>query len=183
MQSFDRISCVDHFSDPCWVGIQRSTDGTILIADENTIDVYKFDSSGRILSVINSVQGLDYLKYNYDTNGNLSSISDVYGQVTNLTRDSAGTVQSRSSPYGETTDISYHAEGLLASIQDPANRTLSYEYNQQGLLSRSRDAKGNYSSYEFDSRGLLTSDTDAAGFKKTYGRNYDLNHNDVEAKS
>lgn len=60
---------------------------------------------------------------------------------------------------------------------------MSYEYNQQGLLSRSRDAKGNYSSYEFDSRGLLTSDTDAAGFKKTYGRNYDLNHNDVEAKS
>jgi YD repeat-containing protein len=164
-------------------GIQSNSDGTVLVADENAIDVYKFDSTGKILSTIDSIHGSEILKYNYTANGDLESISDVDGQSTTITHDGSGRVQSISSPYGETTRLSYDADGLLAAIVDPASRALSYEYDDQGLLTRSTDARGNASNYDYNSQGLLISDTDAAGFKKTYSRNTDVSHNEIEAKS
>ncbi|MEW6746638.1 MAG: DUF6531 domain-containing protein [Planctomycetota bacterium] len=110
----------------------------------------------------------DLDRYDFDSSGRLTAITDKSGNVTTLTYEDANwpdQVTGVSDPAGRSLALSYNAfSGLLESVSDfgtPA-RTVSYSYTS-GDLTQVTDVLGNPIDYTYDSNGYLETITDQRG--------------------
>ncbi|MCL6600080.1 MAG: DNRLRE domain-containing protein, partial [Alicyclobacillus macrosporangiidus] len=107
------------------------------------------------ISVPTKDNGANVTTFNYNTSGQLSSITDPSGRVMTVTLNSSGYIQ---------------------SITDPAGRVASYNYDSNGNLisvtiaAQSGSADTATIQYGYDpTTGMLSSYTDANGVQTTYG--------------
>ena len=113
------------------------TDGTVL----------NFDSTGRQTSTVDRDSNTTTFGY---TSGQLTTITDMNGQVTTL---------------------GYNGSGQLTSITDPANRTATLAYSSNQLTSIT-DPANDVWGYAYDSANDLTMLTDPNNHATTFAYNF-----------
>jgi RHS repeat-associated protein len=116
--------------------------------------------------------------YKYDSNGNLTQITDPLGHLTNMSFDALNRMSQRQlaapATAGARPLIKYGYDGIdpVSSVTDPRNLVTSYTWdglgNQSALTSPDTGAAG----MTFDEAGNLKTRTDARG--KTMSYSYDV---------
>jgi RHS repeat-associated protein len=130
--------------------------------------------------------------YQYDGDGNPTSITGPAGGTHTLTYNDRGQPLTVANPEGGTMTFSYNGDATLAAITDPSGNTTSYayddlrrpvtiarpdgttqglEYDAAGRVTARTDEEGRTTSFTYDANGNLTSITDPSG--QTVRRSYD----------
>jgi RHS repeat-associated protein len=148
------------------------SDGTNLFrfptADGKRLDV--FNGRGRHLATLDTLTGTELIRFGYDSAGHLNSLTDVDGNISQVTHDSGGNPSSIVAPFGQRTMLGVDGNGYLASVTDPQNQVTHFTYDQRGLMLTKVDAKLGLSQYGYDANGRLQSDKDPFGGSKTISR-------------
>ncbi|MDD3020690.1 MAG: DUF6531 domain-containing protein [Alphaproteobacteria bacterium] len=137
------------------------------------------DGSGNvILGRLHQVDGPrtdvgDVTAYAYDTNFNLTTITNPLSQVTTITsRDSAGRPTAIEDPNGVETDLAYDTNGRLQSSTRAVGTALeaetTYDYDDNGDLTKVTLPNGSYLQYSYDGAQRLTGIEDTLGNTITY---------------
>jgi RHS repeat-associated protein len=143
--------------------ISGTTTETFEIADNDGKTLFEFDNQGRHVATVDTFTGATLYAFAYDTSGRLSTVTDVDGNATTITRDGSGNPTAIVSPYGQSTVLSTDNNGYLARIQDPAGNAFAYSYTAGGLLQTTTTPRGGVYSYTYDAAGRLLQDVDPAG--------------------
>ncbi len=113
-------------------------DGTYTLKKKD-LTQYNFDSSGRLLSII-------------DKNGNQISLTYTGNNLTQIT-DSVG----------RNIDFAYDENNRITVITDPIERTVQFDYDGNGNLVSSTDMNGNITTYTYDTNHQLLTVVDPRG--------------------
>jgi RHS repeat-associated protein len=102
------------------------------------------------------------IKYAYDEDGNLASVTDPEGNITSYTYDALGDrtsvtdPQLPAQPAAGTWTYSYDADGEQLSATDPLHNKAQQTYDYLGNVATSTDALGNATQYAYDYLGDQT---------------------------
>lgn len=153
--------------------------------DVNDITTYDYDAQGNLTTVTNALNQITTLG-NYDANGRVRTITDPNGLATTLTYDARGrlTILDRG---GEVTNYTYDNAGNLTNVSLPTGASYTYTYDQAHRLTRITDLDNNYIQYTLDNAGNRTKTevkNSAGTVQQTHSRVFDsLNHlvQDIDA--
>jgi RHS repeat-associated protein/uncharacterized repeat protein (TIGR01451 family) len=137
--------------------------GDLFVPSEDGSEVYVFGPGGQHLRTVGWVTGALRYRFEYDTAGRLTSVTDGDGQVTRVERDASGRPLAIVAPHGQRTTLALDARGYLASLTHPAGETVDVTHTSTGLLTAMRDARGGLHQYTYDAQGKLERDTNPAG--------------------
>ena len=119
-------------------------------------------------------QGGRYLQYNYNGNGQLTSVNDQTGRTTAFIYDGTGNLMTVASP-AQTKQYSYqNGTPLLTAVTDGTNRTLKQiSYDSEGRAEEVRDGQNNVLvSISYDNATQRTVTQQGVAVQHTYdGRN------------
>ena len=101
---------------------------------------YDYDSSGNLASVTNAL-GHQTTLTGYDADGRVGSITDPNGRVTTLTYTLRGQLASHSVA-GETTSYTYDGANCLTQVVLPNGATITYSYDAALRLTGMSDNLG-----------------------------------------
>jgi len=138
-----------------------------LIPSDDGTEMFAFDRYGRHISTYDSLTGVVKYSFAHDAKGLLTSITDRFGNITVIERDSSGNATGILSPYGQRTSLSMDPYQYASSIADPRGGTYEFTYNTHGLLTSTKVPTGGVSTYTYDAWGKLLLDEDAAGGSTT----------------
>ncbi len=103
------------------------------------------------------------VKYHFNANGYLDSITDQNGNKQTITVDSTGKISEVKDSVNRIYTFKYNDDGTLDTITDPAGRVFGYQY-KDGILSASLSPTGvAVESYGYDSFNYLDTIKDAFG--------------------
>ena len=131
-------------------------DFTITSSDGNQL--FHFDATGRHIRTLNTTTGEVLYRFAYSGSGQLESITDVNGHVTQIQRDENGNPLSIVAPYGQVTTLALDVNGYLAEIIDPLSNRHQMNYDSDGLMIGYSNPNNANSSYHYDSLGRLVLD-------------------------
>ncbi|MGD9171017.1 MAG: hypothetical protein PVI97_13280, partial [Candidatus Thiodiazotropha sp.] len=134
-------------------------DITISSADGQLI--YRFDKTGRHISTLNALTGGILTSFGYTDSGLLETITDAFGNVTRIQRNSVGEPIQIIAPDGQVTTLGLDANGYLESVTDQAGQQHHMTYDSDGLMTGYTSPRGHSSSYQYDEIGRLRQDTNA----------------------
>jgi RHS repeat-associated protein len=117
----------------------------------------------------------------YDGNGRLTSLTDVAGNVTILTRDPSGNLLAMADPGGRSLTFSYDGTGHISALTGPSGVIASYVYDGNGLLQAVTYADGSGYTFAYDSSGHVLSVADLSG-RVVETHTYDANGNGITSE-
>jgi RHS repeat-associated protein len=150
------------------------------ISAEGRVVLRSFDNNGNVLSVTqvinhNGVEILLTHTYTYDSDGNITSEKDFFGNVTSYTYntygqqtsmtidgvtvytsydDKTGLIRSKSDIYGVTSSFKYDECGNMTAMYNSNGVALfEYTFNKYGEVTSVRSATGKVMYYEYDKNG------------------------------
>ncbi|MFC5472735.1 DUF6531 domain-containing protein [Paraherbaspirillum soli] len=134
---------------------------------------YTYNNLGQLLTATGPrTDVVDKTTYVYDSNGNLSTITNAVGQVTTLSNyDANGRVGSIADANGVTTALTYSPRGWLTGKSVTANGTTestSYRYDGVGQLTQVTLPNASTVSYSYDPAHRLTKIADSVGNSIVY---------------
>lgn len=134
----------------------------VVIASRDGRQLYVFDAAGRHLRTLDALvpTAQPLYKFDYDTQGRLSQVTDRDGNVTALLRDVGGNLTGLKGPFGQTTTVTLDGAGYIRSATNPAGESMTFDYYDGGLMKTKTDPRGQVSSYSYDSDGRLSKDSD-----------------------
>jgi RHS repeat-associated protein len=110
----------------------------------------------------------DVTTRSYDAQGNLTSVTDALGHVTQITaHDASGRPTSIQDPNGVVTDLAYDPRGRIIS-RTLAGLTTSFDYDAAGNLIRVTLPDGSFLDYTYDPAHRLTAIADNLGNRIEY---------------
>jgi len=143
---------------------------------ENTINrlpsedgslLYYFDEHGKHLKTVDALTGIELLKFGYNENGYLISVTDRDGNITEIIRGNDDYATKIIAPFGQETMLNIdEITGYLKDLTLPAERIFNMTYDteeQDGLLLSFKNPNGAESKFNYDDIGLLNKDTNAEG--------------------
>ncbi|MCP4489840.1 MAG: hypothetical protein GY820_21355, partial [Gammaproteobacteria bacterium] len=101
----------------------------IFIASLDGSRLYQFDQYGRHLKTLDSITSAEIFSFTYDSEGLLSAITDINGDVTTINRLTDGTPTTIVAPDGQITTLTLDTNGYLATITEPvggSSHTMTY---------------------------------------------------------
>ena len=127
---------------------------------------FTYNASGQVLTATDPRGNVT--RYAYDALGDLASITDALGHVTNITGyDGNGRPLTIVDPNGLTTTLTYDPRGRLTSRTAGTLRT-AYTYDAAGNLIQFTRPDNSYLAASYDPAHRLTGIADAAGDKIAY---------------
>ncbi len=133
---------------------------------------YTYDALGRIISFTDEAGSV---KYFYDNNGNILSVTEQLpdGTTRTITRtyDCMNRVSSYTDYKGNTIQYGYDELGNLITLTYAGGEIIRYAYYPNGLLKSVTDVKGNITSYEYDSKENVIKTVYADGTVETRSYN------------
>lgn len=103
------------------------------------------------------------VRYGYDDNSNVKTITDSLNKVTTLTYDALDRVVTSTDPLGGVSRFAYNKVGQLASVTDPRNLVTTYTYDGFGQLWTQNSPDTGTTRFAYDAYGRRTSMTRADG--------------------
>jgi len=120
------------------------------------------------------------LTFTYDSNGNILTRTDSFGNTTTTTYDPVfGQITSITDPLGNVYKYTYDASGNMATATDPDGNLTSYAHNSFGQVIQTMDALGGKTTNSYDSFGNKITSTDQLG--RTTNFTYDAVSRSVQA--
>ncbi|MEW6372411.1 MAG: DUF6531 domain-containing protein [Pseudomonadota bacterium] len=113
----------------------------------------------------NNSQQLDY---RYDSNGNLTSVTDALNRKTSYEYDPQNRLFKITAPDGGVTRMEYGADGLLRAVIDPRALRTTYDYNGFGDRIKLTSPDTGVTTYNFDAAGRLERENRQDGKVITY---------------
>ncbi len=147
--------------------------------------VVRMDVIGGLVRRIVDPDGVE-VSFGFDTDGNITSVTDAYGNTAVLERDAAGLATAMVSPAGRRTELSYDRAGRpierrdpdggawrfaytpagrLTSVTDPMGARTETRYGADGEVEQVIDALGHVTSRQFDTLGNLVGIVEPDGAK------------------
>ncbi|NOT33999.1 MAG: DUF4157 domain-containing protein [Candidatus Eisenbacteria bacterium] len=132
------------------------------VTSEDGSEIYFFSLNGRHLRTRDALTGAVRYRFAYDGGGRLSSIHDMNGDATTVTR-SSGVPTMITGPFGQETDLTLE-NGFLKTVTNPAGEPFTLTFGTNGLLTKAKDALDREHTYSFNAEdGRLDSEADPAG--------------------
>ncbi|MFO1065365.1 MAG: LamG-like jellyroll fold domain-containing protein [Pirellulales bacterium] len=122
-----------------------------------------------VREVVGTVGGTDdrVTSYTYKSNGQVASITDALGRITQFEYDTLGRLTSKTSAKGTAFEGMEHWEydtaGDMSGYVDRNGNRTQYAYDSMRRISQITAADNSITAFGYDSRGNLISTTDAAG--------------------
>jgi len=108
--------------------------------------------------------------YGYSPSGQLKSVQDPLGDLTQYQYDADGNLQILTDANGHATTYTYDVANQLQSVARPDSSSIQYGYDLAGNLSQWTDARGNATTVlGYDPLNRIASITDPLGRKTSYG--------------
>lgn len=144
--------------------IDEETYNIFLIASDQSDEAYLFDNlSGRHLHTKSIRTGKTLKTFIYDSAAKLISVSDAFGNLTEILRPNSNTVQIRA-PRGQITTLNLNSDGFATQITTPGGKQFAVTYkDQKGLIDTFQKPSGEVSTFSFDARGYLIRDESTSG--------------------
>lgn len=139
----------------------KNPDGTI--AQTRT---QEFDELNRLKKSIGA-QGQTTL-YGYDSNDNLTSVTDALNQTSSSGYDALNRLTSNTNSLLKVTQYQYDANDNLKKVSDPRNVATQYVYDGLGNQLQTLSQDTGTTTNTFDAAGNLLTSTDARGQATTY---------------
>lgn len=120
--------------------------------------------NGRITAVIDPAG--NRIEYGYDTQGNLTSVTDRADATTTFTylESPDHYLDQVIDPYGRpAARTEYDAEGRIKTITDADGQTIEYEWNGESKVQKITNQLGHTSTIETDARGNVVREADPEG--------------------
>ena len=109
-----------------------------------------------------------YAYYDYDSEGNVASVTDFNNNITAYEYDSFNRLITVSQPGGIFTSYEYDAHGNLESVRDAKNHETVYIYDDQGRVVTTTSPDTGTETYLYDASGNLVQKTDAKNITVNY---------------
>ena len=122
---------------------------------------FAYDDIGRlVLSGEGTGTETRQFRYSYDGAGNLATITDPLGRITNFHYDATGQKTQVILPGGSTISFAYDAAGNITNLKTPGKIDHEFEYNAAGLLAKytspGLDNASNSTTYKYNTDNQLT---------------------------
>ncbi len=130
---------------------------TVILSGGN---VLLFDTDGQLQSIRNLYTKETKTIFGYDNMGRLTTITDMYGQISHINRDPNGTVMSIVTSRGQRTYLSVDDNGDLLEVQYEDTASYAFEYERH-LMIVETEPKGNRFLHFFDDAGNVVKVIDA----------------------
>ncbi|WLE95637.1 MAG: RHS repeat-associated core domain-containing protein [Candidatus Electrothrix communis] len=114
--------------------------------------------------------GLVLHEFDYDSEDNLISITDQFGNVTTIERGADGTPTAIISPDGLRTELQINADNHLTKVTYPDNSAYNFTYSPDGLMAAEEEPNGNRFEHVFDEHGHIIEVIDEEGGNWQYSR-------------
>jgi len=151
--------------------------GNINFAEDNGLG-YILSGSGLHLKTINLETGIVLQKFGYNQNNKLISITDQFGNQTEIQYAANELPMSITSPDGLTTTLDIDADNHLTRITYPDGNFFSFAYTSDGLMTAETEPNGNRFEHIFDTTGRLVDVFDEEGgnwhYEKTASNNGEI---------
>jgi RHS repeat-associated protein len=142
--------------------IIKNNDITYTLTEKTGIK-YDFDSNGKLISITDRNGNTLTLTYTED---NLTKITDSSGREITFTYDENNRIISITDPAGRTTTFTYNGD-YLSTVTDPLGATWTYTYDANGRMLTKTDPMGHTTTYTYDEKGRIISSIDPEGNIKT----------------
>ena len=127
-------------------------------------EVYEFDTQNRHIRTIDALTGTTLITIGYDIIGRLSTITDSFQNVLNISRNvTTGVPTEIIAPFGQTTTLAVDTNGYLSRVTNPANESYTLVNSTAGLLGTFTSPRGFSTSLSYDGLGRLSLDLSASG--------------------
>ncbi len=141
----------------------------ISIVSEEGDELFVFNSQGRHLRTLDSYLGVTNVSFTYDTNGYLSTVTDVDGVQTVVERNGQGLPTAIISPYGLRTTLQLDTNNYLTAVVNPENETNGFRYTSGGLLTNVITRRGYIYAVAYDAVGaVIRADHPSSGFETLF---------------
>jgi RHS repeat-associated protein len=108
------------------------------------------------------------VKYTYDLNGDIRTITDSLGKVTTFGYDALDRVVSSADPLNQTAHFEYDAGDRLTKVTDTKGKVTAYAYDGFGQLWAQTSADTGTTTFQYNAAGQLTNKTVANGTVTSY---------------
>jgi YD repeat-containing protein len=123
--------------------------GKVQGADPNQYKItYTHDTADRVLTETDPLGNVT--TYNYDADGNRTSVTDARSKTTTHAYDPLNRLTSETAPDGGVTSYTYDAVGNKLSDTNPRNKTTTYTYDIANRLTSETTPLGNKTTYSYD---------------------------------
>jgi RHS repeat-associated protein len=153
--------------------------GMAVITDPNGHQSYHIYDNGKLTHVKVSVNQFHnsffVTSYSYDSNFNVSGVTDSRSNLWGFSYDSKGNVLTATDPDNHTSTMTYTPKNDIATVTDPLNHTTTFGYDTPGNVTFILDANNTTSSVIPNIHGLPTSASNGLAHTTTFG--YDTHGN------
>ena len=129
---------------------------------------YLFDANGRLQNTRDLYTKETDMTFSYDALENLVTVTDNYGEITTIERDSNATVTSITAPHGQSTYLAIDAQGDLVEVQYEDTSSYAFEYERH-LMTVETEPNGNRFLHFFDDAGKVVKVIDAEQGEWNFG--------------
>lgn len=123
------------------------------------------DATGNITAITypDTAQGSAMEQAVYDSAGNLTALTDIYGYTTEYQYGAWGVLEAVTRPNGGTIRYAYYGNGLLQSQTDAEGNTITFTYDNKGNLTQLSDGMGVLCKISYDTYGQILGLEDGCG--------------------
>jgi RHS repeat-associated protein len=131
---------------------------------DGTITAMFYDTEGQLLSrtVAQGTAAQATTLFSYDSDGNMTSMTDPLGRVTRYTYDDEHHRLTQIDALGRVTKWTYDDDGNVIKTVAPDGGVSKATYDNAKRLTSTTDAAGNTTRYDYDANGRLVATTNAA---------------------
>jgi RHS repeat-associated protein len=138
---------------------QYAITGDILFPEENG-QAHIFSSAGLHKSTLDLATGKTLITFGYDTNNQLISVTDRFGNQTAIQRDGRGRPTSITSPDGLISPLTIDGNNNLTKVAYPDGSHYSFDYTPEGLLMDEYDQRNSHFIHNYDANGRIMNVSD-----------------------
>ena len=130
---------------------------------------YEYDSNGNLITITDARGNIS--SRDYDSHGNIITYTDFRNYQTNYSYDYHGNMVNIIDVFGSITEIGYDAAGRLINITDANGHTTYYKYDYNDKLVKITDELGNETIFNYNAKGEITRVIDSNGHETDYNNN------------
>ena len=156
-----------------------SAGGKVFVED-NGVGHLIDEITGLHLKTVDMNTGVVLREFGYDNDRNLTTITDQFGNQTEIQRDGDGLPTAIVSPEGLITSLSLDSDNNLTRITYPDGSHYDFEYTSGGLMTAEIEPNGNRFEHVFNDAGRIARVLDQEGGNWRYDRQFVADSGNVD---